>query len=150
MSIGEKSNNRASVEGCPQLTPCEFEIMEILWQRGSATVREVHAALKPARGLAYTTVMTVMDKLHRKGALGQKRQGRAFVYTVQVSQAQALHQQVSHVIRHYFQGSTQKFLSYLHQEFGGDDVQVRKPAFEPAPADQLDELTPADLDAALL
>jgi predicted transcriptional regulator len=109
--------------------------MEILWQRGSGTVRDVHAALKPARGLAYTTVMTVMDKLHRKGALGQKRQGRAFIYTVQISKAQALHQQVAHVVKHYFQGSSQKFLAYLHQEFSSGLAMRDAPEIEAAAVD---------------
>src|SRR3990172_7362801 len=77
MSTAAGSNNRAGHEASFQLTPCEFEIMEVLWQTGSGTVRQVHTALKPTRNLAYTTIMTVMDKLHRKGALAQRRQGRA-------------------------------------------------------------------------
>ena len=51
------------------LTPLELAIMKSLWRRGSAVVREVQADLLPERKLAYTTVMTVMDRLFKKGAL---------------------------------------------------------------------------------
>lgn len=57
----------------------EAEIMSIMWDNGQvATVREVRAALN--RQAAYTTVMTVMDNLHRKGLLTRERVGKAFHY----------------------------------------------------------------------
>lgn len=52
--------------------------MEILWSRPSATVRDVQARLP--RAAAYTTVMTTLDRLFKKGFAGRERQGRAFVY----------------------------------------------------------------------
>jgi predicted transcriptional regulator len=59
----------------------EAAIMELLWDAGtSRLVREVVAELQPARVLAYTTVMTVMDNLHRKGCLTRERDGRAWRY----------------------------------------------------------------------
>lgn len=55
--------------------------MADLWDRGvPATVREVLADLNVSRNLAYTTVMTVMDHLHRKGALSREMSGRAWLY----------------------------------------------------------------------
>jgi predicted transcriptional regulator len=59
----------------------EAVIMERLWERGSpALVREILDDLRGDRDLAYTTVMTVMDNLHRKGWLRRERDGRAWRY----------------------------------------------------------------------
>jgi predicted transcriptional regulator len=59
----------------------EAVIMERLWERGSpALVREILDDLSGDRALAYTTVMTVMDNLHRKGWLRRERDGRAWRY----------------------------------------------------------------------
>lgn len=59
----------------------EAAIMAELWDRGRpATVRDVLAALNETRNLAYTTVMTVMDNLHRKGQLDREMTGRAWLY----------------------------------------------------------------------
>jgi predicted transcriptional regulator len=64
----------------------EAAIMELLWDAdGPLVVREVVSGLQPRRPLAYTTVMTVMDTLHRKGWLTRKRDGRAWRYTPAVS-----------------------------------------------------------------
>lgn len=55
--------------------------MRVLWERaGPATVRDVLASLSTSRKLAYTTVMTVMDNLHRKGQLSREMSGRAWLY----------------------------------------------------------------------
>ena len=64
----------------------EAAIMELLWDaEGPLVVREVVSGLQPQRPLAYTTVMTVMDTLHRKGWLTRKRDGRAWRYAPAVS-----------------------------------------------------------------
>ena len=63
------------------LGPLEAVIMVRMWARGRPTpVREVLDELEHERSLAYTTVMTVMDNLHRKGLLGRERVGRAYHY----------------------------------------------------------------------
>jgi len=56
----------------------EFELMEILWSRGESNVRDVVSELD--RLLAYTTVMTTLDRLYKKGLLDRRMHGRAFVY----------------------------------------------------------------------
>ncbi len=62
------------------LGPLETEVMELLWDRGPATVRDVVDLLDGSRGLAYTTVMTVLVRLHAKGLLARERVGRTYVY----------------------------------------------------------------------
>ncbi len=56
----------------------EREVLEVLWEEGSATVQQVVKGLKTA--LAYTTVMTTLDRLYKKGLLQRRKQDRAFVY----------------------------------------------------------------------
>ena len=66
------------------LGPLEQQVMEHLWQRGRpACVREVHDSF--GASLAYTTLMTTLDRLHKKGLLERSKQGRAFLYAPQVS-----------------------------------------------------------------
>lgn len=77
-SLGAAGNpGRASLG----LGDLETAIVEVLWEASVAlTVREVRAVLAPRRPLAYTTVQTVLDKLHRKGWAERLRSGRAFAY----------------------------------------------------------------------
>lgn len=59
----------------------EADVMDRIWSLGhGCTVREMREELNQGRSLAYTTVMTVMDNLHKKGWLRRESQGRAYVY----------------------------------------------------------------------
>ena len=62
--------------------------MERLWKRGPATVRDVVDDLSRSRDLAYTTVMTVMTRLHGKGLLARERNGKTYVYRAVRSRAE--------------------------------------------------------------
>lgn len=62
------------------LGPLEAAVMERLWKRGRATVRDVVEDLGRSRALAYTTVMTIMSRLHAKGLLARDRDGKTYVY----------------------------------------------------------------------
>ena len=59
--------------------------MDVVWRRGSASVREVADALGGDAQLAYTTVMTIMSRLAKKGVLDRKLSGRAYVYAPQLT-----------------------------------------------------------------
>jgi predicted transcriptional regulator len=79
----EHSGLRAS------LFDLEAEIMEIIWLRGKAdvAVSEVHSILEERRELAYTTVMTTMTRLHDKGLLARRKDGRRYVYQAAMTEA---------------------------------------------------------------
>jgi predicted transcriptional regulator len=64
----------------------EREVMEVVWQSGAVTVRDVQGRL--AREVAYTTVMTTLDRLFKKGFVERTRDGRAFVYSAAHSRQQ--------------------------------------------------------------
>ena len=61
----------------------EREVMEEIWRRGETNVREVHFAF--GKRAAYTTLMTTLDRLHKKGLLDRRKEGRAFYYRPRVS-----------------------------------------------------------------
>ena len=67
----------------PMLGPLEHRVMETVWGRGECSVKDVHAGFEaPA---AYTTVMTTMDRLYKKGLLARRKQGRAYLYSATAS-----------------------------------------------------------------
>lgn len=59
----------------------ETAVMEVLWREPGQTVNEVEEHLRQRRGSAHTTVLTTLDRMHRKGYLAREKQGKAFVYT---------------------------------------------------------------------
>jgi len=63
----------------------ETAVMEALWGQPGQTVNEVEAHLRQRRGSAHTTVLTTLDRMHRKGYLAREKQGKAFVYTPRYS-----------------------------------------------------------------
>lgn len=68
----------------------EASVMDVLWSAdGSMSVRAVLDTLAPQKALAYTTVLTVLDNLHRKGYVQRDKHGRAFQYSPRVSRGQA-------------------------------------------------------------
>ncbi len=95
------------------LTPGEFELMEILWPLGEASVRTVWSRVRPERGLAYTTVMTVLEKMHRKGILTQNKKGKAYFYSALLSREQALKGIIDHIRDVYFGGSPAEMAGFV-------------------------------------
>jgi len=75
-----------------QLGELESELMEDVWHRGELSVRDVYEKL--ASRLAYTTVMTTMDRLYKKGMLQRRKVGKAFLYTAALS-IQEYHEQLA-------------------------------------------------------
>lgn len=71
------------IEGLAPLGPLEAEVMDVVWSRAEANVRDVAQQL--GRPLAYTTVMTTLDRLYKKGLLARRKSERAFVYAARLS-----------------------------------------------------------------
>ena len=96
-----------------KLTPRELAIMDVVWDRGAATVRDVHDALSRRRKVAYTTVMTLMNILATKGHLARRRDERAYVYTATRPRQQAVARLVTDFVDRVFSGSAQPLLLHL-------------------------------------
>jgi len=94
------------------LTPCEAEVMNVIWSHKAVTVQDVVDAIP--RTLAYTTVMTTMKILEDKGFIkrGEKR-GRAFVYRAIVSYESASGNTVSELANRFFDGSVKSMVLSL-------------------------------------
>lgn len=107
---GKASSRRRSVL---DLAPLELDCMNTLWPMGQGTVREIRDRLAERRPRAYTTIMTIMDRLARKGVVERRRAGRAYIYvptlSAQVARVQALHQ----VVESFFGGSKEALLAEL-------------------------------------
>jgi BlaI family transcriptional regulator, penicillinase repressor len=97
------------------LPELELEVMKVLWRRESATVAEVQDELKPARPLAYTTVMTVLDRLARKGAVHRHKQGRGYLYRPSVSEQAVCELAFERLLSDFFSRSPQKLLEYVQE-----------------------------------
>ena len=92
-------------------TDAELEILNVLWQRGAATVRDVHQAIsrtKPAAG--YTTVLKTMQIMAEKGLVRRDESQRAHVYEAQVAQEQTQRQLVGDLLERAFDGSAAKLV----------------------------------------
>jgi predicted transcriptional regulator len=89
------------------LTEAELRLMDIVWDKGAATVGEVAAALPGEPGLAYNTVLTTLRILEQKGYVRhtKPREGRAFVYRAVVGRKQASRNAVRHIVRRFFGNS---------------------------------------------
>jgi BlaI family penicillinase repressor len=95
------------------LTPQELEIMKLVWERDSATVRDVYEALLVRRKIAYTTVMTMMKILETKGYLKKRRQDRAFLYRPAHPKSQVIGGMIREFIDRVFNGSAEPLLVHL-------------------------------------
>src|ERR1700704_972906 len=106
------------------LTDQELEIMKIVWQQGSATVRDVYEDLLKRRKIAYTTVMTMMGILEQKGRLKKSEDARAFVYSPAEPQGKVVGSMVQEFVKRVFNGSAQPLLVHLveNQDIDGEQL----------------------------
>ena len=96
----------------PSLTPLELEIMNVLWETGPAAVQTVQGRLK-GRDLAYTTVQTMLNVLHRKGKVKRLLKDRAYIYRPVLSRQKAVTQAVGEMLDRFFGGSADGLLLNL-------------------------------------
>jgi len=95
------------------LTEQELEIMKIVWQLETATVREVYETLLRRRKIAYTTVMTMMNILEEKGYLRKHPAEKAYVYRPSQTKAKVVRGMVQDFVNRVFNGSAQPLLVQL-------------------------------------
>jgi len=98
------------------LTEQELEIMKVVWDRDSVTVRDVYEALLERRKVAYTTVMTMMKILEQKQYLKKSQVDRAYVYSPAQPKRQVIGDMVRDFINRVFNGSAEPLLVHLVEE----------------------------------
>jgi BlaI family penicillinase repressor len=104
------------------LAPLELDCMNTLWPMGEGTVREIRERLAERRPRAYTTIMTIMDRLARKGVVERRKVGRAYSYRANLSVEDARAQALGQVLENFFGGSREALLAQL-----GSNLQPARP-----------------------
>ena len=95
------------------LTPLELQIMQILWREGPSNVQHVQTCLSPITELAYNTVQTMLNILHRKERVRRSLNGRAYVYCTVASKETVLGQAVRDFVERMFGGSSEELVMSL-------------------------------------
>jgi BlaI family transcriptional regulator, penicillinase repressor len=93
--------------------PLELLCLKALWQLEAGNVASVQRLVSQTRPLAYTTIMTVLDRLVRKGRLTRRKVGRAFVYTPQGSRDSLRRTALRELVDVFFDGSEEALLRFL-------------------------------------
>jgi predicted transcriptional regulator len=95
------------------LTEVELEIMHVVWGLGDATVRQVHDVLSARRSVAYTTVMTMLGLLAKKGHLKREESGKAFVYRPAHPKGRVVSKMLDDFVSRVFHGSARPLVLAL-------------------------------------
>lgn len=90
-----------------------MDILRVFWARGEATTQDVHDALSESRGLAPTTVATLLSRLEKKGVLAHRRQGRQHVFRALVTERQVKRSKVRDLTESLFGGDPAALVSHL-------------------------------------
>lgn len=122
--------------------PLELRCLTALWRLGEANVQSVRDWLAPQKPLAYTTVMTMLDRLTRKGVLTRRKVGRSFFYKAMVSEDEIRSLAVRELTDSLFDGKPDALLEFL----GALPAAVQAQAAPDGAAGE----EPQRLDAALL
>ncbi len=99
-----------------QLSDLQLAVMRVLWLRGEATTSEVVSDLAEARGLAHTTVATLLTRLAKQGVVAQRREGRTTMHRALVSEAEVQRSMVAGLVSALFAGNPSALVAHLVRE----------------------------------
>ncbi|MFV0446755.1 MAG: BlaI/MecI/CopY family transcriptional regulator [Planctomycetaceae bacterium] len=97
----------------------ELQVLSVLWERGPQTVRDILALLPDGKDRAYTTVLTILQGMSRKGFVTHTQDGPAHVYHPAVTRADVLHPMMRTLVQHAFGGDPSRVVQAL---LGSGDV----------------------------
>src|SRR5262249_3643137 len=100
------------------LPPLELLCLNPLWSLQEGNGRDVRQIVAHSRPLAYTTIMTVLDRLVRKGKITRRKVGRAFVYSPQASRDTMRRAAIRELLDGFFDGSEEQLMVFLRQDSG--------------------------------
>ena len=107
-------------------TASELEILQVLWERGPSTVREVHQALSEKRPIGYTSVLKLMQIMTTKGSLGRNEQQRAHVYEAVQPAEKTKRQLALDVLQRVFDGSASQLMMHALADRKGSKEEVEE------------------------
>lgn len=110
------------------LSDLQMAVMRVLWNRGEAAATDVHGELEPERGLAPTTIATVLSRLERRGLVTHRTQGRQYLYSPVISEQDIRRSMVASLTSRLFNGDATALVSHLLKSSdidAGDLAKVR-------------------------
>ena len=112
--------------------------MKVLWTRGESSVSDMVTATADEMALAYTSVLTTIRILEKKGYVTHRADGRAFVYSACVAEQEASRSEVRHVLQRFFGNSRERLLLSLlgDEEITPDELRRLKEAIAQVPEDE--------------
>lgn len=133
------------------LAPLELECLSVLWPMGEGTVRDIHRAVSASRPRAYTTVLTILDRLEQKGIVTRRKVGKAFHYQARLSAEEARLKAVEKIVEGFFDGSPEALAAHLSSLGGAAREFISPtPAGVDAPSTPVAESQTQNLDERLL
>ena len=111
--------------------PLEMACLNALWELGEANVEEVRVSVSCTRPLAYTTVLTLLDRLSRRGAVSRRKEGRSFRYQPAIERNKLRKLALGHFLDHHFGGSITNLRMFLDVEMAGLPQQASGQAESP-------------------
>ena len=110
----------------PTLTEAELRLMEVLWQKGPATVQQVLEGLPDELPLAYNSVLTTIRILEKKGYLKHIKDGRAHVYMALVERDDATRSEISHLVNRFFKNSHEQLVLNILEDESIDATELKR------------------------
>ena len=107
------------------LTEAELRIMQVLWQKGPGTVQQVLDSL-PEPSIAYTTVLTTIRILERKGYVVHSKDGRAHIFDAVVAQEDASRSEIRHLVSRFFRNSHEDLVLNILEDRGIDPQELAR------------------------
>lgn len=119
------------------LTEAELRLMKILWERGESSVADLVAATNQTTQLAYTSVLTTIRILERKGYVLHRQEGRAFLYSPRVAEHEVEKSEIRNMLQRFFGNSRERLLLSLFNdgEITAKELELIKEAIANAPED---------------
>jgi len=108
------------------LTEAELRLMEVLWEKGPATVQQVLEVLPEKEPLAYNSVLTTIRILEKKGYVKHVKDGRAFLYSPLVQRKEATRSEIRHLVNRFFGNSHELLVLNILEDQGLDAREVKR------------------------
>ena len=99
-----------------RLGDLQLAIMRVLWECGEASAAHVHRTLYPQRGLALTTIATMLRKMETKGVVTHRREGRQFLYRPTIAEGEVHRSMVGDLVDRLFAGDALELVNHLLTE----------------------------------
>lgn len=110
----------------PTLTEAELRLMDVLWQKGSATVHQVLEALPEKPSLAYNSVLTTIRILEKKGYVKHVKDGRAHIYLPLIGRKEATRFEVRNLVSRFFQNSHEALVLNILEDQNMDADELKR------------------------